>query len=376
MRIASVILSLSFIGVLTGTTFGQAREPPSPVPAPAPPTPQPQLPRKLTPEDKAAIKDLFNEAVTTGIAHPFQITCSATTGNCNPSAVFISAATISTIKINEIPTGTTALTVRITAGETDKLGESLIVRRTFSQTAIPDQIVIAVHRARRLRETYGTSGATNMTPAKAFCEAQSAPTLNDDPAIGFVSLGGSETLAIQLTMTGASNTPTLKTIMATMNYQRWFIDMGGFLTFGFVSDQELVMEDAAPGTVRILKKRRTDKIVPGTGIVLNFHPANYPGLAAQFGIATSVDRAASYYMGFGYRLRELGPKTLATFAAGIAATQVRRFPDVKPGDIRSATATTVTQGSNRYAFGPYLSLSLGFSFGGVETPPAAAPVTN
>ena len=35
-------------------------------------------------------------------------------------------------------------------------------------------------------------------------------------------------------------------------------------------------------------------------IVLNFHPANYPSLAAQFGLATSVDRAASYYLGFAY----------------------------------------------------------------------------
>lgn len=92
-------------------------------------------------------------------------------------------------------------------------------------------------------------------------------------------------------------------------------------------------------------------------------------MATQFGIATSVDRAASYYFGLGYRLRELGPKTLATFAAGIAATQVKRFPDVKVGDLRSATSTAITQGTSRYAFGPYFSISLGFSFGGVDAPP-------
>jgi hypothetical protein len=166
-----------------------------------------------------------------------------------------------------------------------------------------------------------------------------------------------------------------QTIMATLSYQRWFVDMGGFITFGSVSDQELVTEDAAPGMVRILKKRRKDKLVPGTGIVLNFHPANYPALATQFGIATSVDRAASYYLGLGYRLRELGPKTLATIALGIAATQVKRFPDVNPGEVRSATAPVVTQGSNKYAFGPYLSLSLGFSFGGADTPATPAPGT-
>ena len=188
---------------------------------------------------------------------------------------------------------------------------------------------------------------------------------DDDPVIGFVTFGGAEDLLIQLQI----NDEPIKTIKAGLNYQRWFVDMGGFITFGFVSDEELVTEDATPaGNVRVLKKRHKDKIVPSTGIVLNFHPANYPALAAQFGIATSVDRAASYYLGFGYRLRELGPRTLATFTAGIAATQVKRFPDVSPGDIRSATAPAITQGSNRYAFGPYLSLSLGFSFGGIDKP--------
>ena len=64
---------------------------------------------------------------------------------------------------------------------------------------------------------------------------------------------------------------------------------------------------------------------------------------------------------------------LALFAIGVAATQVKRFPDVSVGDVLSATATTVTDGSKRYVFGPYLSLSLGFSFGGVDNLPPPAP---
>lgn len=108
--------------------------------------------------------------------------------------------------------------------------------------------------------------------------------------------------------------------------------------------------------------------------MLNFHPANYPSLAAQFGLATSVDRAASYYVGAAYRLRELGPRTLATFAVGLAATQVKRFPDVSVNDIRTATAPEVAQGSNRYAFEPYMSISLGFAFGGTDTAKAPGQV--
>jgi hypothetical protein len=192
-------------------------------------------------------------------------------------------------------------------------------------------------------------------------------TVLNDRVIGFVTLGGVENLPIQLDINGQS-----KTIMAQLSYQRWFVDMGGFITFASTADQELAKKDLGNGNVLITKKRYKDKLVPGTGIVLNFHPANYPSLAAQFGLATSVDRAASYYLGCAYRLRELGPKTLATFAVGIAATQVKRFPDVSVNDIRSATAPEVAQGSNRYAFGPYMSISLGFSFGGMDTAKAPA----
>jgi hypothetical protein len=362
MRFASVALSLT---LSAGTLLGQT------------PTPQPQTPPTLTDADKAAIKKLLNEAIVQGEDHPFQTTCSATSLTCTPPAVFISAAAISSIKISDFPANVRSLTVRVTAGESQN-GQTLIVRRVYDPAAIPDQIVIAVSKPRRLRRTYGTPAASgSQTPEQAYASYQSskpmlqpsAQATSDDPVIGFVALGTSDTLTIQLQM----NDATPKTISTTLQYQRWFIDMGGFITFASAADEELVTENASAGNVKILKKRNKDKIVPGTGIVLNFHPANYPSLAAQFGLATSVDRAASYYLGFGYRLRELGPRTLATFAAGIAATQVKRFPDVSVGDVLSATATTVTDGSKRYVFGPYLSLSLGFSFGGVENQPPPAP---
>jgi hypothetical protein len=392
------------------------------------------LPEGLSEQAKNDIKKLLNEAIVTGQEHPFRIVCSAkATPTCTPNAVFISAAAISSIEIEDLPKNKNSLTVTVTANENDENGQEIRAVRRFDKPWIPDRIIIGVNKARRFNPTFATEGVTekpaftssqatngNQTNANTrgeksevekseierYMDNQSTPGLTDEPSpprqrgstgatstsernssggaqappqspgIGFISRGTAEW--IYITVQADDDAP--QTIAAGLSYQRWFVDMGGFITFGFVSDEELVTEDATPaGSVRVVKKRHKDKIVPGTGIVLNFHPANYPSIAAQFGIATRVDRAASYYLGFGYRLRQLGPNTLATFAAGISATQVKRFPDVSVGDIRSATSVAITQGSNRYAFGPYLSLSLGFSFGGVDkptTPPNGGNGTN
>lgn len=367
MRLAPVVLSLVLVGGLSGIAFAQ--------PALRPgnlflmPVADATAPAPLTKED---IKQILNDAQIKSEDHPFRTDCTVPSYTCNPNSVFISAAAISTINIDGIPDSSKRLTVRITAGETDANGESLFVKRIYKQP-LPDHIQIAVHKSRGFRQTFGTYATATKTPLKSFAGALSDDSdteerhqhYSDDPAIGFVSRGISDVLSIELQL---DNGP-IKTIKVTLNYQRWFVDMGGFLTFSSVADEELATQDDAPGMVKILKKRHKSKLVPGTGLVLDFHPANYPSLAAQFGIATSVDRNASYYLGFGYRLRQLGSNTLATFAAGLAATQVKRFPDVKVGDIRSATSAAVTQGSSRYAFGPYLSLSLGFSFGGIDNPP-------
>jgi hypothetical protein len=363
MRLVSVVLSLGLVGILSGTALAQTSRL-SPLHHLLP------LAGATAPLTIDDLKQALQDAQVKSEDHPFRTDCTVPDYTCAPTSVFISAAAISTINIDGIPDSARKLTVRITAGETDANGESLFVKRVY-KGPLPDHIQIAIHKARGVRQTFGTNPAKQKSALKSFAETLSDGSeteehhqhYSDDPAIGFVSRGISDALSIELQL---DNGP-IKTIKVTLNYQRWFVDMGGFLTFSTVSDEELSTQDDAPGMVKILKKRHKSKLVPGTGLVLDFHPANYPALAAQFGIATSVDRNASYYLGFGYRLRQLGSNTLATFAAGIAATQAKRFPDVKVGDIRSATSTAVTQGSNRYAFGPYLSLSLGFSFGGIDT---------
>jgi len=124
-----------------------------------------------------------------GEDHPFQITCSATSGTCTPTSVFISAANISAIEIKGIPADT----------------------NTRQQRA--------------------------------------------------------------------------ETIVAKMSYQRWFVDMGGFITFVSAADQELVTEDAGSGNLRVAKKRRKDKVVPGTGIV---RPATaVPSRKARIGMPSA-----------------------------------------------------------------------------------------
>jgi hypothetical protein len=361
MRLITVVLSLCLIVLLAGSVFAQ--------------TPASrylfQIANASNPATIDDLKHLLDEALVKTESHPFRTDCTVASWSCSPDQVFISAATISTININAIPASTTPLEVIITAGETDESGNSLKVHRVYNQGFVPDHIQIAVHKARLSK--WGMSSPTfGAKSPNDFVKDQSSGH-EDDPAIGFVSLGKSDSLSITLKINGVP-----KTIQLTLNYQRWFVDMGGFLTFSTVSDQELVQEDVKdmPGMVRILKKRNQSKLVPGTGIVLDFHPANFPVLAVQFGIATSVDRNASYFLGGGVRLRQLGPNSLATFAIGIAATQAKRFPDVKVGDVRSATSPVVTQGSNRYAFGPYLSLSLGFSFGGSDAPPPVRATNN
>ncbi len=390
MRLATVVLSLVFVGALSVTAFAQAPAPRASTRflfAVANATPPPQL----TKED---LKQVLDEARIKNDDHPFRIECSATSWSC-PTAVFISADALSDIIIKDIPQGAQKLKIFITAGETDEDQNPLFVRRVYKAKHIPDRIVITVNKPRRFKPTLARKdpaqniqASTTSTDQARWLARESNPkgpentTVDvakmlpeNNPSIGFIALGKSDTLAIQMQF---DDDPP-KTIIATLNYQRWFVDMGGFLTFSSVSDQELVTELVVggehDGQVKILKKRNQAKLVSGTGLALDFHLANYPNWGAQFGLATNVDRKASYYIGGAYRLRELGPRTLATIAAGIAATQATRFPDVSIGDFRNPTAIEVTQGSKRYAFGPYISLSLGFSFGGVDQPPKSATNT-
>ena len=186
-----------------------------------------------------------------------------------------------------------------------------------------------------------------------------------DFAIDFVTQGRSEQLAV--TFIGQDGGQ--HAIDTKIKYQRWFVDMGGFIVLNTTTDEELVTSAPVDGKISVLKKRNKDRLSPGTGTVLDFHPANYPRWAVlQFGLATSQDRQLSYYFGTGYRLLEIGSNALATFAVGLAAIPSLRFPDVKVKDTRLPDDPSL-KGTTVYRFGPYISFSFGFRFGDVQPPP-------
>ncbi len=175
--------------------------------------------------------------------------------------------------------------------------------------------------------------------------------------------GKSEVVNVQFSFGDAEK----KTFTVPIRYQRFWLDAGGFFVFARHVDEKLEFEDfTATQTTRtvrrILKDTSTD---PVTGIVVNIHPGNTPILAVQFGIAANQGRLPSYYLGLGVRAREVGKRGLATLGVGVAMQQENRFNLVEPGNTLSSDSPRL-QPANKYGFNPYLSISLGFSFGGVS----------
>lgn len=187
-----------------------------------------------------------------------------------------------------------------------------------------------------------------------------------------------EVAAVPLVVTGRSQIVTIeftskdnlmhKTFVVPIRYQRYWLDAGGFFAFAQTKTEDLIKASGGTaGTVKVQQIRSLTDLNASTGIVVNIHPGNFPFIAYQFGIATQQQHLPSYYLGAGGRLREIGTRGLATFAAGIAAIQVDRFPG-----LRNFIAKDIDAGSplliptRKYSFTPYFSISLGFSFGGVS----------
>lgn len=160
-------------------------------------------------------------------------------------------------------------------------------------------------------------------------------------------------------------------------YQRFWLDAGGFFVFTRHTDQfietEVVAAVPATGTTaatperrRVTNLRSENSYAPSTGIVINLHPGNNPILAFQFGIAANQNRLPSYYLGVGVRAREIGRRGLATIAMGVAMQQEASFSQIGVGEIVVPDSPRL-QATQKYGFTlPYVSISLGFSFGGVS----------
>ncbi len=293
----------------------------------------------------AHVKELEKEikqANASGKEPDTSVACTLNDQVCSPATLYVNGYVVSTIDLTKLPVGK-PLTVRISSGEPTKDGTVPFVEKSY--TSAPDVVTVAVTRQRRSR----------YTPAK--------PATDNNPTINFVTFGRSPAIKIQL----SNDEIKTVTIRVQVVYQPWFVDTGGFMVFSTLADQELVTQASGDKTL-VLKKRRKDRMTPATGAVLNLHPANIPTLALQFGLATNNNRQPSYFLGAGWRLREIGAKALLTTAVGLAAVPALRFRDIKVGDSRPSDDQAL-KGTTAYSFGPYVSLSFGFSFGDSAPPP-------
>jgi hypothetical protein len=296
----------------------------------------------------AAFRKQVKEAIAAGKDTDVRVKCTADDQICTPTAIFFSKPEVSFVEIRNLEVGK-PLTLRISAGElrrddTIEKADPIFIQRKY-ETA-PDVVVVALRKVAR-KAPAPKSGVVVVT----------------NPVIDFGLLGRSPALLVQL----QSGTDAPVTIQVDLRYQRWFADMGGFLVFNTVVDEELVTHTSGTSLV-VDKKREKDSFTPATGAVLNFYAGSYPVIGGQFGFATNNNRQPSYFLGGAYRLRELRANALLTIGGGVAAVPSLRFPDVKVGDARQSD-DAVLKGTTSYRFGPYLSLSFGFSFG--DTAPQA-----
>lgn len=301
-----------------------------------------------------------------------EITCSVTDLKCTPAEIYISAASVSKITIT---TGVTALhqklTVQVSAGEIrDKPVGRICVTKTFKGApdapdapGAPDKVVISIHKARSMSPTYANVPIAELLGSARNEGEGCSEQFGDDQNINFLTRGESPSLTILI-----RTSTEVKTIAVPIKYQRWFVDTGGILIFSTLNDQELIKKTDSGGKTTVTGTRKHDRLTPETGAVLDFYPANYPQWAFQFGLVSNGDRQPSYFIGTGYRVRELGAKALATVSAGLIARQTLRFPDLvtSPTQPVSNGDDPAQKGISTYRLGVYFALSFGFKFGDTE----------
>lgn len=366
----------------------------------------------------AADSPILDRLLNTTATHPDLVvgTCKYTDPAC-AARIYINADQLSTLTITDIPQG--AVTVRVTGGEYFPCQSVSYNIAKFEKA--PDKLILPLHMKK------GILGIGSLNVAKAEVEAaavygldwcpgtnrvlqKTRALLRDMSAGDYVSYVEKresvdskqgkdpgppwKTLAaVPDPRTRAVKSPpiaslplflraksqivevqfewadgTAKTFTFPVVYQRFWLDAGGFFVFARRTDQSIDTETIT-GAVELQKVRairREVSIEPATGIVINVHPGNFPILAFQFGIAANQGRAPSYYGGIGLRAREIGKRGLATLGIGVAMQQEDQFPLLQFGGEYPSTSPLLKPTSKYGLTFPYISLSLGFSFGGVS----------
>jgi hypothetical protein len=353
--------------------------------------------------------------------HPSLIVmkCSYAAEKCATESVFVNADQVSTVYITDVPKGKT-LTVRVGAGEYFPCEDVRYNFQTYASS--PDTIIIPIHMwrsgfslfermasqqaeaghrygldicpstgkpiedtavstvkkesdraalvdvVRRLNSTKPSSLDPRWVRAQSIvtsAKTSGTSEIPPDPEIPLFVRGRSEVAVAQFDFGGGD----IKTFIIPVRYQRFWLDAGGFFVFARHTDQSIDTETisgSSPEKKKVLAIHREASTDPSTGIVINIHPGNYPVLALQFGISANQGRLPSYYLGVGARAREIGKRGLATIAVGLAMQQEAQFPFVEKGqEYLSDSSRLQPKQKYRFTF-PYLSISLGFSFGGVS----------
>ena len=350
MIIAAMLLAVR-LPVIAGQTTPQNQTPPhsgqtAEPPKTAEPAPTPSA-------EDARISQLLGDIKTQlRDDHNISISCKWNDGQCGP--LYVTATAASTIELS-LDGLASPDRIRMTAGERSSSGDLLCSGRLLDPSW--HNVLISVHKGRRWFAT-----ATPQADANTCTD----PKKVDSPEISIVTQGTSERLLIEI---GDGK----ESLSVPLVYQRWFADTGGLIAFNLVRNERLKTTAVTEGKVMITEVRREERVEPTTGITVNLHPSSYPRLAAQFALSVGRESSRSYYLGAGWRLREAGERALATFTIGLAATEVRRFPGArKLINTPIASDSESLKPSREFAFGPYIGLSLGFSFGNLQPAKPAA----
>ncbi|HYU24869.1 MAG TPA: hypothetical protein VEO74_06685 [Thermoanaerobaculia bacterium] len=306
-----------------------------------------------------------------GFTHSVDCIWAKVTANGEPQAkitckpgLLVSGEQVSEIRIHGMPAGPVQVTAMsseqftqgVECGTDDLACDTLLFPRV-----VPNPIVIAVHTARALFPTWGTTFG-GMGGAHAVLRPGKPRN-----KLSLITNGTAPTISVSVISGGLEASTWIP-----VGFARWKIESGGFLAVSKLVDNEVVtVPGSAAGQVHVTGIRRADNLAQDSGIFATFIPQNYQSIGVTFGIATPSGRRPSFYLGPGLRVRTFGDKGLASLSFGLAMRSVQRFPDVKVDTSANVPADSAAlKGKEQLGIHWFVAINLGFrigSFGPGET---------
>jgi hypothetical protein len=284
---------------------------------------------------------------------------------CKPG-LLVSGEEVSEIRIHGLPAGPVSVTAisseQFTTGTTCG-NDDLTCDHLLFPKVDPNPIIVAVHTARLLFPTWGTTLGNSMNNARRVLRHDTT----ERNKLSLVTNGTAPTISVSVVASGLQASTAIP-----VGFARWKIESGGFLAVSKLVDNEVVTEaSATAGKVHVTSIRRADNLAQDSGIFATFIPQNYQSIGVALGIATPSGRRTSFYLGPALRVRTFGDKGLASLSFGLAMRSVLRFPDVtvdKTADVPADSA--LLKGKEQFGVHWFIAINLGFrigSFGPGET---------